>query len=305
MVSLHQNLIPLMAPFKSGFVNIIGFPNAGKSTLINHLVKEKISIVTRKPQTTRLRVLGIVNGENYQIVFSDTPGILEPHYELQQSMMVSVNQALSDADVILFIIDITDSVNKHLEFLEKIISLNVPFITLLNKADLVNEAELNAKVDAWKNHLPEGKTIIISALHGFNIGLMMEDIIALLPEGEAFYPEDMLTDKSEKFIASELIREQIFIHYKEEIPYSTEVIVTDFDDTTDILRIKSEIYVNRESQKPILIGKGGSALKLIGTEARLEMEKFFKKKVFLEIFVKVRENWRDKKLYLKQFGYNS
>lgn len=293
-----------MTQFKSGFVNIIGFPNAGKSTLINHLVKEKISIVTRKPQTTRLRVLGIVNGENYQIVFSDTPGILEPRYELQSSMMSSVNQAMSDADVIIFIIDITEKVEKHLPFLQKVMNLEVPCITVLNKADLVDENELNNKMDEWKQHLPKGKTIVISALHGFNTGMLMDDIISLLPEGEPFYPEDMLTDKSEKFIASELLREQIFIHYREEIPYSTEVIVTEFIDEPELLRIKSEIFVNRASQKPILIGKGGAALKLIATEARLEMEKFFRKKVFLEVFVKVRENWRDKKLYLRQFGYN-
>lgn len=289
--------------YKSGFVNIIGLPNAGKSTLLNALLGEKISIVTPKVQTTRHRIIGILTGKNYQIVFSDTPGILEPKYMLQEKMLNAVNEAIEDADILLYIIDINDDPQQHKSTISKLTTKETPTLLIMNKIDLVKEDELLNKLDQFASTFPGANILPVSALHKFNLDKLMKYIVNHLPEHPPYFPEDQITDRSERFIASEIIREKVFAMYRQEIPYSTEIMITGFNEEENLIKIYAEIVVNRKSQKPILIGKGGKALKATGTEARKELERFFNKKVFLELFVKVRENWRDTPTFLRSFGY--
>jgi GTP-binding protein Era len=288
---------------KAGFVNIIGKPNAGKSTLMNILVGEKLSIITSKAQTTRHRILGIVSTEEHQIVFSDTPGILTPHYKMHESMMKFVYTALSDADVLLLIIDVTSKEQLEEELMEKLKKSGSKIVVLLNKIDLIKPEELETTSSAWAALLPEAEIIPISALEKFNVDYLTKRIVALLPESPAFYDKDQLTDRPEKFFVSEIIREKILINYDKEIPYSCEVYVESFKDEPTILKIRALIFVSRESQKGIIIGHQGSGLKRVGTQARIDIEKFFDKKVFLELFVKVKKDWRNNDYMLKQFGY--
>jgi GTPase len=290
---------------KSGFVNIIGNPNVGKSTLMNVLVGEKLSIITAKAQTTRHRILGIINTEEYQIIYSDTPGILKPKYKLQEAMMGFVKNALDDADIILYVTDIKETIDKNIDYIHKINKTETPVILLINKIDLSTTEEINAITDQWKNLLPKAEIIPISAKENFNIPKVFNRIIELLPIGPAYYDKEALTDKPERFFVSEIIREKIFFNYQKEIPYSTEVIVESFKEEETIIRIQAVIIVIRESQKGIIIGKQGLLLKKTGTAARIEMEKFFGKKVFLELFVKVEKDWRDSNRLLKEFGYEA
>lgn len=289
--------------FKSGFVNIIGNPNVGKSTLMNSLVGEQLSIITHKAQTTRHRIMGIVNGEGFQIVYSDTPGIIKPNYQLQEAMMRSVSSAFEDADIILYITDVVETADKHENYLERLKSEDIPVILVINKIDLTTQENLNLLVDKWTEILPEAAIIPVSALESFNVKSVMDKILEFLPEGEAYFPEDTLTDKTERFFVSEIIRERILINYKKEIPYSTEVEIESFKEAEDIVRIRAVIHVIRMSQKGIIIGHQGSALKKTGTEARKEIETFLGKKVYLELFVKVNKDWRDKPNVLRNFGY--
>jgi GTP-binding protein Era len=288
---------------KSGFVSIIGCPNVGKSTLLNALVGERLSIITSKAQTTRHRIMGIVSGDNYQIVFSDTPGILKPNYKLQEKMMNFVISAFSDADVFLLIVDIYDDIQLEEEYLEKLKKTSTPVLLLLNKIDMATQEVLDAKLAEWKEKLPNAEIIPISALKKFNLENVMYRITQLLPFGEAFYDKDTLTDKPERFFVSEIIREKVLLQYKKEIPYSVEVVVNSFKDEADILKIQADILVERESQKGIIIGHKGEALKKLGTRARLEAETFFQKKIFLELYVKVAKDWRNSDSNLKNFGY--
>jgi GTP-binding protein Era len=294
-----------MKDFRAGFVNILGFPNVGKSTLLNKLIGEKISIVSPKVQTTRQRINGILSGKGYQIVFSDTPGILKPQYELQKSMAKDIDQAFTDGDLILYVTEAKEDTEKHKPYLERLKKSGIRFLFLINKIDLLNQEVLEKEIEKWAEFVERQKIVPIAALHDFNVANIIKLIAENLPIHEPYYPEDMLTDKSEKYIASEIIREKIFNRYRQEIPYSTEVIISSFKEEEDIIRMSAEIIVSRKSQKPILIGKQGKALKMIGMDARQEMEVFFDKKIFLELFVKVRENWRDKKIFLKQYGYNT
>ena len=289
---------------KAGFVSIIGKPNVGKSTLMNALVGEKLSIITPKAQTTRHRILGIVNEESYQIVFSDTPGIIKPRYGLQDSMMNSVKGALSDADLLLFVTDINEEHDEN-DVLEKIINTTIPMVVLINKIDNATQSEVEAKTAYWQEKLHPKHIYAISALHKYNLDGILGMILDFLPEHPAYYDKEELTDRSQKFFVSEIIREKIFNNYKKEIPYSTEVIIKSFKEEENITRISAEIIVERDSQKNILIGKGGSMLKKVGTEARKDIEKFLDQKVFLETFVKVLPDWRSKKNYLKSFGYEN
>lgn len=290
---------------KAGFVNIIGSPNVGKSTLMNVLVGERLSIITSKAQTTRHRIMGIVTGEDFQIVYSDTPGVLKPNYKLQESMMEFVNTALSDADVILFVTDIFEDVKIEEKVLHKIKNTSAKVLLLVNKIDLAkDQTQLEAKVQYWKNEVPKAEVIPVSALEKFNVNYIFDRILAYLPEGPGYYDKDQLTDKPEKFFVSEIIREKILMNYKKEIPYSVEVVVESFKDEEKIIKIRAEIIVIRDSQKGIIIGHQGKALKKVGTEARKDMEEFFQKQVFLELFVKVNKDWRDNDLQLKRFGYN-
>jgi GTP-binding protein Era len=288
---------------KSGFVNILGNPNVGKSTIMNALVGEKLSIITSKAQTTRHRIMGIVNSDDFQIVYSDTPGILTPKYELQKSMMSFVNTALTDADVILYVTDVTEFKEKRSEFVEKLQGSGIPSIIAINKIDLSNQADLEKIVESWHLSFPDSPVIPISALKNFNLDVLLSEILRKLPVGPAFFPKDKLTDKYERFFASEIIREKILTHYKKEIPYSVEIEIESFEEEKDITKIRALIHVVRESQKGIIIGHKGSMLKRVGTEARRDMEDFFGKKVFLELYVKVTKDWRDKSLLLKRFGY--
>jgi GTP-binding protein Era len=288
---------------KAGFVNIIGKPNAGKSTLMNILVGEKLSIITSKAQTTRHRILGIVSSDEHQIVYSDTPGILTPHYKMHESMMKFVYTALSDADVLLLIIDVTSKEQLEEELMEKLRKSGSKIVVLLNKIDLIKPEELEITSAAWAELLPEAEIIPISALEKFNVDYLTKRIVALLPDSPAFYDKDQLTDRPEKFFVSEIIREKILINYDKEIPYSCEVYVESFKDEPTILKIRALIFVSRESQKGIIIGHQGSGLKRVGTQARIDIEKFFDKKVFLELFVKVKKDWRNNDYMLKQFGY--
>jgi GTP-binding protein Era len=288
---------------KAGFVNIIGKPNAGKSTLMNLLVGEKLSIITSKAQTTRHRILGIVSTEEHQIVFSDTPGILTPHYKMHEAMMKFVYTALSDADVLLLIIDVTSKDELEEELLDKLKKSGSKIVVLLNKIDLIKPEELETISESWSTKLPEAELIPISALENFNVDYLTKRIVALLPDSPAFYDKDQLTDKPEKFFVSEIIREKILLNYEKEIPYSCEVYVESFKDEPTILKIRAVIFVSRESQKGILIGHKGAGLKRVGTQARIDIEKFFDKKVFLELFVKVKKDWRNNDYMLRQFGY--
>jgi GTP-binding protein Era len=289
---------------KSGFVNIIGNPNVGKSTLMNALVGEKLSIITAKAQTTRHRILGIVNDDHYQIVFSDTPGIIKPAYELQSSMMDFVKSALDDADILIYMVEVGEKELKNEGFFQKIIHSEIPVILLLNKIDTSSQEVVEQKVNYWKEKVPNATVFVISALEKFNVDSLFEKIVALLPEAPPYYPKDQLTDKPERFFVNEKIREKILIHYKKEIPYAVEVETEEFVEEDTIVRIRSVIMVERETQKGIIIGHKGTAIKRVGAEARKDLEKFFQKKVFIELYVKVNKNWRSDKNQLKRFGYN-
>ncbi len=288
---------------KAGFVNIIGNPNVGKSTLMNALVGEKLSIITSKAQTTRHRILGIVNHDEYQIIFSDTPGIIKPAYELQASMMDFVKSAFDDADVLIYMVEVGEKELKNEAFFTKIINSKIPVILLLNKIDKSTKEEVDEKIKYWRNKVPNSFVYVISALEKFNVEAVFYKIIELLPEGPPFYPKDQLTDKSERFFVNEKIREKILMHYKKEIPYSVEVETESFIEEENIVRIRSIIMVERDTQKGILIGHKGTAIKRVGAEARKDLERFFQKKVFIELYVKVNKNWRSDKNQLKRFGY--
>lgn len=289
---------------RSGFVNIIGNPNVGKSTLMNALVGERISIITSKSQTTRHRILGIVNGDDFQIVYSDTPGIIKPNYKLQEKMMDFVSVSFDDADVFLYVTDVVESAEKNAEYIERLSKVKIPVLCLINKIDLVSNEEVENIRLFWENRLPNAKIFEISALNGTNLDIVFNEIVSLLPEGPAWFPKDQLTDKTERFIVSEIIREKILLNYKKEIPYSCEVAVEEFKESPDIIRIKAVIIVERPSQKGIIIGNKGASIKKVGTEARIDIEKFFGKKVFLETFVKVEKDWRNNDRDLSRFGYN-
>ncbi len=288
---------------KAGFVNIIGNPNAGKSTLMNALVGERISIITSKAQTTRHRIMGIVNGEDFQIVYSDTPGILKPNYKLQEGMMQFVSSALADADILLLVVDLTDDKSIEPETFDRIKKIQAPIILLLNKIDLVVTMKADEEEIRWKRLLPNAEIMKISALNEKNAEAVFNKIIAILPEHPAYYPKDELTDKPEKFFVAEIIREKILRNFQEEIPYSVEIVVEEFKENDIIVKIRAIIFVVRESQKGIILGSGGSAIKKLGTVARLDIEKFLQKKVYLELFVKVDKDWRDSERQLKRYGY--
>jgi len=288
---------------RSGFVNILGNPNTGKSTLMNALVGEKLSIITSKAQTTRHRIMGIVNGEDFQIVYSDTPGILKPRYKLQEAMMSFVKIALTDADVILYVTDVTEKPLADREFPEKIKSSGIPVIIALNKIDLSNQADVEKFIGSWQSFFPDSPVIPLSALNKFNLDTLLNEILSRLPEGEPFFPKDQLTNKYERFFASEILREKILKNYHKEIPYSVETEIESFEEDPGIIRIRALIHVARNSQKGIIIGHKGAMLKKTGTEARLDMEDFFGRKVYLELYVKVTKDWRDKSEMLKRFGY--
>ena len=287
---------------KAGFVNIIGNPNVGKSTLMNCFLGEKLSIVTPKAQTTRHRIMGILNDENYQVVFSDTPGIINPKYKLQEQMMHFIELALEDADIFILISEIHETFehNKILETLEK---SGLPVIVLLNKIDLSKQDEVIAKSEAWKKQFPNWYVLPLSALQGYNISMVLDKIIELLPEHPPYFPKDQVSDKPVRFFISETIREKILFNYKKEVPYSVEVTVESYKETEELISIRSIIYVARDSQKAILIGHQGKALKNIGTQARQELENFLEKQVFLELHVKVSKNWRENESKLRNFGY--
>ncbi len=288
---------------KAAFVNIIGNPNTGKSTLMNQFVGEKLSIITSTSQTTRHNIKGIVNGEDFQLVFSDTPGVLKPHYKLQESMLKYSETALVDADVIVYVTDIYEKVDKNQEFLVKVKNSKVPVLLVLNKIDLSSQEDIVKHVKKWEELLPQAEIFPTSALNNFNVKNIFNRILELTPESPPFFPKDQLTDRTERFFVSEIIREKILIRYKKEIPYSVEVDVEEFKESDDIIRIRSIIYVERKSQKGIIIGHKGNAIKHVGIDARKDIEKFFEKKVFLELFVKVADDWRSKSKDLKRFGY--
>jgi len=290
---------------KAGFVNIIGNPNVGKSTLMNAFIGEKLSIITSKAQTTRHRILGIVNGDDFQVILSDTPGIIKPAYELQSSMIDFVKSAFDDADILIYMVEIGEKELKDEAFFEKIKSSKAPVLMLLNKIDTSNQEQLEAQAALWQQNVPNAEFFPISALEGFNVKNVLDRIIELLPESPAYYPKDQLTDKPERFFVNECIREKILIHYKKEIPYAVEVVTEEFFEEEDIIRMRSVIMVERETQKGIVIGHKGSALKRVGVEARKDLEKFFGKQVHLELYVKVNKNWRSNQNQLKRFGYNN
>lgn len=295
--------MPEQKKFKSGFVNIIGNPNVGKSTLMNKLMDEKLVIATHKAQTTRHRIKGILTGEDYQIVFSDTPGILEPAYELQSKMMDYVKEALIDADLVLYMVESGERKPRNEEVFERLKKLKVPVLVLINKIDQSNQQQLEESVDYWHQMLPSAEILPISALENANVDLLKNRIVELLPEGPMYFPEDQLTDKSERFIVNETVREKILLNYKKEIPYSVEVVTEVFKEGFELIQIETDIYVERDTQKGILIGHKGESLTKVGKEAREDLEKFFGKKVFLKLFVKVRKDWRKKDRDLKGFGY--
>ena len=290
---------------RSGFINIIGNPNVGKSTLMNNLVGEKLSIITSKAQTTRHRILGIVNGDNFQLIFSDTPGIIKPSYELQDSMMDFVKSALEDADVLLYMLEIGEKSIKDSEVHDKIQSAKIPTIILLNKIDLSNQEDIENQIKVWSNKYPNTEIYPVSALNNFNTEKVINRIIELIPESPPYFPKDQLTDKPERFFVNEKLREKILLYYNKEIPYSVEVQTEEFKEEESIIRIRSLILVERESQKGIIIGHNGLALKKIGSKARIELEKFFGKKIFIELHVKVSKNWRSNSNQLRKFGYKS
>lgn len=288
---------------KAGFVNIIGNPNVGKSTLMNALVGEKLSIVTAKAQTTRHRIMGIVNGADYQIVFSDTPGILKPCYQLQESMMDFVETAIGDADIILYVTDVVEKIDKNQEYIDKLNRIECPIIIAVNKIDEATQEKVGELVERWHEIVPKASILPISALNKFNIDTLLSGIVKMLPQQHAWYDRDVFTDKSMRFFASEIIREKILLNYNKEIPYCTEVVIESFEEKEDIYNIEAIINVIRDSQKGIIIGPKGLALKRVGTQARIDMEKFFEKKVYLKMFVKVNADWRENKKELKRFGY--
>ncbi len=288
---------------RSGFVNIVGNPNVGKSTLMNALVGERISIITSKAQTTRHRILGIVNGDDFQIVYSDTPGVLKPNYRLQESMLNFSRSALSDADVLLYVTDVHDDYEKNADFVEMVNENSAALLLIINKIDLIDEQRLITLVEKWKTLTPRAEIFPVSAIEKFNIEPLFKRIKELLPESPPFFDKDQLTDKSERFFVTEIIREKILLNYEKEIPYSVEVEVEQFKEEGNLLKINAVIYAERESQKGIIIGHGGKSLKKVGTDARKDLEAFFEKKVFLELFVKVEKDWRSKDTKLRNFGY--
>ncbi len=289
---------------KAGFVNIIGNPNVGKSTLMNALVGERLSIITSKAQTTRHRILGIVNGEDFQIVFSATPGIIKPAYELQSSMMDFVKSAFEDADILVYMVETGEKELKDEAFFNKIVHSKIPVLLLLNKIDKSSQEQLEEQVDLWKEKVPNAEIIPISALENFNIQTVFERIVSLLPESPPYYPKDALTDKPERFFVNETIREKILLNYDKEIPYAVEVETEEFLEDDDIIRIRAVIMVERDTQKGIIIGHKGAAIKKVGMQAREDLEKFFGKKIHIEMFVKVNKDWRSNNYQLKRFGYN-
>lgn len=289
---------------KAGFVNIVGNPNVGKSTLMNLLVGERISIATFKSQTTRHRIMGIVNTEDAQIVFSDTPGVLKPNYKLQESMLAFSESALQDADVLLYVTDVIEKSDKNDEFLQKVSKMNVPILVLINKIDLSNQKDLENLVAEWKNKLPQAEIYPISAMAKFNVDHVLKRIKELLPDSPPYFEKDQLTDKPARFFVTEIIREKILLYYDKEIPYCVEAVVEQFKETEDSIRISAVLYVERDSQKGIIIGHRGVALKKVSTEARKTLEKFFDKHIFLEIFVKVDKDWRNSSKRLEAYGYN-
>ena len=290
---------------KSGFINIIGNPNVGKSTLMNNLVGEKLSIITSKAQTTRHRILGIVNGDKFQLIFSDTPGIIKPSYELQDSMMDFVKSALEDADVLLYMVEIGEKSIKDSEVHDKIQSAKIPTIILLNKIDLSNQEDIENQIKVWSNKYPNTEIYPVSAINNFNTEKVINRIIELIPESPPYFPKNQLTDKPERFFVNEKLREKILLYYNKEIPYSVEVQTEEFKEEDSIIRIRSLILVERESQKGIIIGHNGVALKKIGSKARIDLEKFFGKKIFIELHVKVSKNWRSNSNQLRKFGYKN
>lgn len=288
---------------KSGFVNILGNPNVGKSTLMNALVGERLSIITSKAQTTRHRIMGIVNGEDFQIVYSDTPGILIPQYKLQEAMMSFVDSALIDADLILYVTEVGEEKLPDNKYIEKIKATKIPLVIVVNKIDLSKQDQLDNIVEMWHSAFPDSPIVPVSAINKFNIEPLLSTILELLPEGPEYFPKDQLSDKYERFFASEILREKILLNYKKEVPYSVEVEIETFKESDDLISIRAVIHVARDSQKGIIIGKNGSMLKKVGSEARVDMEAFFGKKIFLELYVKVSKEWRDKPQMLKKFGY--
>lgn len=289
---------------RAGFVNIIGNPNVGKSTLMNAFLGEKLSIITSKAQTTRHRILGILNGDNFQVILSDTPGIIKPAYELQEAMMDFVKLAFEDADVLIYIVEIGEKELKDETFFNKITTTDIPVLLLLNKIDKSSQEELETQMQFWKEKVPNAEVWPISALEKFNVSEVLNRIVSLLPEAPAYYPKDQITDKPERFFVNEAIREKILLHYKKEIPYSVEVDTEEFIEDDAIIRIRSVIMVERDSQKGIIIGHKGSALKRVGVQAREDLEKFFGKQIHIELYVKVNKDWRSNANQLKRFGYN-
>ncbi|THD68777.1 GTPase Era [Robertkochia marina] len=293
-----------MSTHKAGFVNIIGNPNVGKSTLMNAFIGEKLSIITSKAQTTRHRIFGIVNGDDFQVVISDTPGVIKPAYELQKSMMEFVRSAFDDADVLLYMVEVGEKALKDESFFKKLENSKVPVLLLLNKIDKSDQETLESQVDYWKEALPKAEIYPISALENFNVEVVFSRIVELLPESPPFYPKDQITDKPERFFVNEAIREKILLNYKKEIPYAVEVETEEFLEDEDIIRIRSVIMVERETQKGIIIGHKGAAIKKVGIQAREDLEKFFGKQVHLEMYVKVNKNWRSDQRQLRRFGYD-
>ena len=288
---------------KAGFVNIVGNPNVGKSTLMNRLVGEKISIITSKSQTTRHRIKGIVNTDDYQIVFSDTPGVVKPSYKMQEYMLEFSKSALVDADIILYVTDVVENIEKNLDFIDKVNKSDIPVLLVINKIDLTTQEKLEALFDKWKSLIPRAEIFPLSATENFNVDNLDKRIVELLPEGEPFFPKDELTDLPSRFFVNEIIREKILQYYDKEVPYSVEVEVEEFKEDDKRINIMAVIYVERSSQKGIIIGSQGEALKKVGTQARLDIEAFFGKKVFLNLYVKVLKDWRNKDSELKNFGY--
>ena len=288
---------------KAGFVSIVGNPNVGKSTLMNLFVGERISIATFRAQTTRHRIMGIVSTDDYQIVFSDTPGVLKPNYKLQEDMLAFSVSSLEDADILLYVTDTVEKQSKNEDFISKVKKLNIPIFVLINKIDLSNEKEVTKLVEYWHEQIPQAEIVPLSAKARFNVDNVQKRIVELLPESPDYFDKDQLTDKPSRFIVSEIIREKILLYYDKEIPYSVEVLVTEFKEDKKLIRIAATIFVERESQKGIIIGHGGVALKRVGEEARRDIQKFFDKKVFLQLYVKVNPNWRNSSKSLESFGY--
>ena len=289
---------------KAGFVNIVGNPNVGKSTLMNKLVGERISIITSKAQTTRHRIMGIVNTDDYQIVFSDTPGVLTPKYKLQESMLEFLVEALIDADILIYVTDVVETIGKNHSYIDKVARMDIPVLLVLNKIDLLKgDADLNEHITKWKEMLPKAEIFPISSQEDFNISNLMQRVISLLPDSPPFFGKDALTDKPARFFVTEIVREKILLDYDKEIPYSTQVIVEKFEEKPTSIHIMAVIYVERDSQKAIIIGHGGNKIKKVGIEARKDIEAFVQKRVYLELFVKVEKDWRNKESKLRAFGY--